>query len=215
MKQQPLKIGCIFEGPTDRHVIPVLVSQLLKQPIELIPLRKTSSGWHDFKRPSPQDLRAGRRRPRWGMFQSYVKSLVIAGAEVIVVVADHDADEDIGHAEPFPHKRWCMLGQHVPFDTQPHLCLIDAARRAVMCQDHRLGPPCFPDCVTDVYKPDQLLVIIGIAKQMLEAWLLAQPDVVETVLWARLSAQDRARCQTPEAIPPSCVMRHASYVMRQ
>jgi hypothetical protein len=41
---------------------------------------------------------------------------------------------------------------------------------------------------------DTIPVIIGIA-------VLAQPDVLESVLWDPLSPQDRARCGDPESIP--------------
>jgi hypothetical protein len=150
------------------------------------------------------------------MFKSYVKALLIEEAKVIVVVADHDRDENIGHAEPFPHKRWCMLGQHLPFgeiDEEVELRLIDVvpqdevpdieahAYRAPQCESCGLGPACFPDCVVQAYESKTVPVIIGIAKQMLEAWLLAQPDVIASVLWEPLSDEDRARCETPEAIP--------------
>jgi hypothetical protein len=205
-RRQPLRIGYIFEGPTDKRTIPELVKQLLERPVTMIPLRKMSSGWEDFRRPSPQDIRAGRRSPRWGMFKSYIEALLIEGAEAIVIVADHDADEDIGHQEPFPHKRWCMLGRNLPFDEKPDLRLVDTApqpgetetepaqQRASLCEARGLGPDCFPDCVVDAYEEEAVPVIIGIAKQMLEAWLLAQPEVVEAVLWDPLSEE-------PEEIP--------------
>jgi hypothetical protein len=212
-RRPPLRIGYIFEGPTDERTIPELVKQLLERPVTMIPLRKMSSGWEDFRRPSPQDLRAGRQSPRWGMFKSYVKALLIEGAEVIVIVADHDADEDIGHQELFPHKRWCMLGRNLPFNERPDLRLVDTApqpdeagaepaqQRVPLCEARGLGMDCFPDCVVAAYEDGIVPVIIGIARQMLEAWLLAQPEVVEAVLWEPLSDEDRARCEEPEKIP--------------
>ncbi len=215
-QQEPLKVGYIFEGPTDKGTIPQLVTQVLGRPVEVIPLNKESPGLSDFKRPSPQDIRAGQRSPKWGMFKSYIKALLIDGANVIIVVVDHDDDEDIGHAEPFPHKRWCILGQNLPFDEKSELRLIDTAppsdeaddeadeeppeRRAPLCHDCSLGPACFPECVVESYEAGTVPVVIGIAKQMLEAWLLAQPDVVASVLWEPLSEEDRSRCTTPETI---------------
>lgn len=205
--QDPLKVGYIFEGPGDRETIPVLVAQLLGRPIELIPLTKESSGWNDFRRPSPRDLRAGRQGPKWGMLKSYVKSLLIDEAKAVIIVADHDSDDDIGHDDPFPHKRWCSVGKNLPFEERPQLRLIDCAEletedsRAQLCSECDLVPGCLPDCLADAYETGTVPVIVGIAKQMLEAWLLAQPDVVETVLWERLSDEDRERCEDPEAIP--------------
>lgn len=211
-RRAPLRVGYIFEGSTDKATIPELVKQLLGRPVKMIPLRKISSGWGDFRRPSPRDLRAGRRSPRWGMFKSYVKALLIDKAEVIIIVADHDADEDIGHDKPFPYKRWCLLGGNLPFDERPQLRLVDgvhqpeganmnvAERRAPLCNAYNLGWGCLSDCVEDVYETETVPVIIGIAKQMLEAWLLAQPKVVETVLREPLSEGDRARCAVPEEI---------------
>ncbi len=221
-QQEPLKVGYIFEGPTDKGTIPQLVTQVLGRPVEVIPLDKESPGLSDFRRPSPQDIRAGRRGPKWGRFKSYVKALLIKEAKVIVVVVDHDRDEDIGHAEPLPHKRWCILGQNLPFDEKSKLRLVDTAppsdeadevdevddadeetpeRRAPLCHARNLGPACFPDCVVEIYEAGTVPVVIGIAKQMLEAWLLAQPDVVVSVLWEPLSEEDRLRCETPETIP--------------
>lgn len=205
-QRQPLRIGYIFEGPTDKETIPDLVAQLLGQPIHVIPLRKQSSGWYDFRRPRPKDLRAGRHSPRWGMLKSYVESLLIKDAEAIVIVADQDEDDDIGHQDPFPHKRWCILGKNLPFVQKPQLRLIDRAEletsesRAELCDNCDLGPDCFPDCVAHDCDPGTVPVIVGIAKQMLEAWLLAQPDVVEAVLWEPLSNEDRKRCEDPESI---------------
>lgn len=44
-------------------------------------------------------------------------------------------------------------------------------------------------------------MIIGIAVQMLEAWLLAQPHIVDSVLWdPPLSPEERTRCTEPEQI---------------
>lgn len=212
-QQESLRVGFIFEGPTDEETIPKLVSQVLDRPVEMIFLRKETTGWSDFRRPSRRDIDAGRRAPRWGMFKSYVKALLIEEAKVIVVVADHDGDEEIGHAEPFPHKRWCILGKNLPFDEKVELRLIDTVPkveepdvevydyRALQCERCGLGPACFPNCVVQAYEAETVPVIIGIAKQMLEAWLLAQPDVIASVLWQPLSDEDRARCETPEAIP--------------
>jgi len=205
-ERHPIRIGFIFEGPTDEATIPVLVGQLLQRPIHIIPLKKLSFGWSDFKRPIPRDLRAGRRGSKWGTFQSYIQALLIEGAEVIIVVADHDNDEDIGQATPLPHKRWCILGQHLPFEIRSDLRLVDrslseaASGRAQVCSDCHLGPDCFPQCISEHYQAGTLPVVIGIARQMLEAWLLAQPEIVESVLWEALTEDERARCVMPEAI---------------
>ena len=205
-EQELLKIGFIFEGPADEETIPVLVAQLLEQPIELVGLTKESSGWNDFRRPSPMDLRAGRRGPKWGMLRSYVKLLLIDQAEAVIIVVDRDSDDDFGHNDPFPHKRWCILGMNLPFEERPQLRLIDRARldtedlRGQLCRERSLAPDCFPDCLTDAYEAGTVPVIIGIAREMLDGWLLAQPHVVETVLWERLSEEDRMRCEDPESI---------------
>ena len=218
--RQPLSVGFIFEGPTDTATIPVLVAQLLRRPVTVIPLTKQSSGWPDFRRPSPRDLRAGRRHgASWGMFKSYIQALLIAGAEVIVVVADHDNDEDIGQVAPLSHKRWCLLARNLPFDAlpadSPALQVIDcsasaaAPGRAQVCHDCHLGPACFPQCISAAYQPEYTPVVIGIAKQMLEAWLLAQPEVIASALWEPLSEEDVVLCETPEAIahPKNAVVR--------
>jgi hypothetical protein len=140
------------------------------------------------------------------MLKSYVKLLLIDEAKAVIIVVDHDSDDDIGHDEPFPHKRWCLVGKNLPLDERPQLRLVDCAEldtedlRGPLCNECSLAPDCFPDCLTDAYEASTVPVIIGIARQMLEAWLLAQPEVVETVLWDHLSDEDRKRCEDPESI---------------
>lgn len=216
---RPLRIGFIFEGPTDEETLPVLVAQLLGHPVQVVPLHKQSSGWDDFRRPSPEELRNGRRGARWGMFRSYVQALLIDGAEAIVVAADHDADEDLGQGTPFPYKRWCILARNLPFDREGALRLIDAAQledqegpahRSSLCAGRGLDG--LSGRVIEAYDQDTVPVIVGIAVQMLEGWLLALPHVVESVLWDRLSDCDRARCVDPEAIhdPKSEIVRRCN-----
>lgn len=206
-EQEALKVGFIFEGAADEETIPVLVAQLISRSIELVSVTKQSSGWNDFRRPAPRDLRAGRRGPKWGMLRSYVKSLLIDEVQAIVIVADRDRDHSLGHGRTIAHKRWCILGENLPFDERPRLRLIDRTAaeaqvsRGQQCDACNLAPICFPDCVSDTYEADTVPVIIGIAKEMLEAWLLAQPEVVETVLWESLCEDDRSRCEDPESIP--------------
>jgi hypothetical protein len=190
--KSPLHIGFIFEGPTDQETIPVLVAKLLQRPIEVTPIEKEAPGFDDFKRPSPEDLRLRRHGPKWGMFKSYVIALLIEGVDAIVVVVDNDCDDP-------PYKRWCLLARNLPSDERP-IRLIDVSDLAKYCKDIHLALGILEEHLSKAYQEDTIPVIIGVAVQMLEAWLLARPHVVESVLWDPLAPVERTRCIEPEQI---------------
>jgi hypothetical protein len=102
----PLRVGFIVEGITDEETLPVLVEELLQQPVESVLIRKESGGLGDFKRP-----RRGRGLDldrHWGMLRSYIIALLIEGVDAVVIVVDNDSD-----APTF--KRWCLLAANLPY----------------------------------------------------------------------------------------------------
>jgi len=189
----PLRVGFIFEGPTEEETIPILVAKLLQRPVDAIPIPKQAPGFDDFRRPSPEQLRRGRRSPRWGMFKFYITTLLIKEVDAIVVVVDNDGQE------PKYAKRWCLLSRKLPFDRYP-IRLVDVSDLAGRCDEIHLALDVFKEHVTQVYQQGTTPVIIGVAVQMLEAWLLAQPHIVQGVLWEPISPKNRARCSNPEQI---------------
>jgi len=190
--QPPLRIGFIFEGPTDEETIPILVAKLLERPIDAISIDKQAPGFDDFKRPRPEDIRLGRHRPRWGMFRSYVIALLIEGVDAIVVVVDNDRDDPA-------YKRWCLLGRNLPFDGRP-IRLIDVSDLAQYCEDEHLALNVLEEHLSKAHQDGTIPVIVGIAVQMLEAWLLAQPHIVESVIWESITQDRHAQCSNPEQI---------------
>lgn len=190
--RRPLRIGFIFEGPTDQETIPVLVAKLLNRPVERIPFNKEAPGFDDFRRRRQGDNPNLNRA--WGMLKSYTIALLIQGADAVVIVVDNDR-------EPL-HKRWCLLGRNLPFEyPQRRIEWVDVSGQAAQCSNLYLTLDSLLDRILSTHQAGAVPIVIGVAVQMLEAWLLAQPEVVENVLWDSLSSQDRNRCVTPEAIP--------------
>jgi len=73
--RRPLRIGFIFEGPTDQETIPVLVAKLLNRPVERIPFNKEAPGFDDFRRRRQGDNPNLNRA--WGMLKSYTINEII------------------------------------------------------------------------------------------------------------------------------------------
>lgn len=186
MDDDVLRIGFIFEGSTDEETIPVLVANLLQRPIYPIPVYKEAPGFDGLKRLKKKKGKA------WSVFKGYVIGLLIEEKlDAIIVVVDNDR-------EPL-YKRWCILGGNLPFEGYP-VRLVDASDWAALCkQAQRQDIPTGYICKSR--QAGVVPVVIGVAVEMLEAWLLAQPDVVEGVLWdSPILPERRARCAAPERI---------------
>lgn len=186
----PLRIGFILEGVTDQETIPVLVTRLLQRRVDSIPVHKETGGFDDFKRRK----RVGNPELRrtWGTFKSYVIALLIEGVDAIVVVVDNDSDDPA-------YRRWCLLGRNLPFDGYP-IQLVDVSDLAAYCDQVHLALDILGERIAKVHQENATPVVIGVAVEMLEAWLLAQPHVVESALWERIPPEKRAWCNTPEQI---------------
>ncbi len=201
MDNAPLtRIGFIFEGPTDQVTIPTLVEKLLEREIDPIPLQKEADGIDDFRRRkqggNPTLDRA------WGMFKSYIIALLIQDAHAIIVVVDNDGDQP-------PGRRWCLLGRNLPFDGYA-IQLIDVSDLAAGCGEMGLALNILAERIATVHREGSVPVIIGVAVEMLEAWLLARPHIVESVLWEPFTDEERTRCAAPEQIthPKKIIRRH-------
>jgi len=184
----PLRIGFILEGVTDQETIPVLVTRLLQRRVDSIPVHKETGGFDDFKR--RKRIGNPELRRTWGTFKSYVIALLIEGVDAIVVVVDNDSDDPA-------YRRWCLLGRNLPFDGYP-IQLVDVSDLAAYCDQVHLALDILGE--HKVHQENATPVVIGVAVEMLEAWLLAQPHVVESALWERIPPEKRARCNTPEQI---------------
>jgi len=126
------------------------------------------------------------------MFKGYVIALLIEKVDAIIVVVDNDCDHPA-------YRRWCLLGQNLPLNSYP-IRLVDVSNLAKHCDQIHLALDTLGERIIRVYKEGVIPVIIGVAVEMLEAWLLAQPHVVESVLWEPIPPQERARCAHPEQI---------------
>ena len=190
----PLRIGFIFEGATDEETIPVLVAKLLQRPVDSIPVHKQTGGFDDFRRcKQPDDSEsAPELARRWGKFKSYVIALLIKEVDAIIVLVDNDSNDPA-------YKRWCLLGRNLPFDGH-RIQLIDVSDMAEHCDQVHLTLSIRERHIAQVRQPGTTPVIIGVAVEMLEAWLLAQPHVVESVLWEEIPPEKRAQCNHPEQI---------------
>jgi hypothetical protein len=127
------------------------------------------------------------------MFKSYVIALLIERADAIVVVVDND------RIEPPYTKRWWLLGRRLPFEGYP-VRLVDASDVIAQCKQAHLELDDLEQYILKVRQEGIVPVIIGVAVQMLEAWLLAQPEVAENVLWEAITPARRALCMSPEQI---------------
>jgi len=191
MDNAPLtRIGFIFEGSTDQVIITTLVEKLLERKIDPIPLQKEADGIDDFRRRKRGGNPALDRA--WGMFKSYIIALLIEDAHAIIVVVDNDGDQP-------PGRRWCLLARNLPFDGYA-IQLVDVSDLAARCDEMGLALNLLAERITNVHREGSVPVMIGVAVEMLEAWLLAQPHIVESVLWEPLSDEERARCAAPEQI---------------
>lgn len=185
-----LRVGFILEGVTDQETIPVLVAKLIQHPIDSIPIHKETGGFDDFKRRKrvgdPEFKRS------WGIFKSYIIALLIEGVDAIVVVVDNDSDDPT-------YRRWCLLGRSLPFNGYP-IQLVDVSDLAEHCDQIYLAMGILEERIGKAYQEGSIPVIIGVAVEMLEAWLLAQPHIVESVLWEPIPLERRTQCDNPEQI---------------
>lgn len=185
-----LRIGFIFEGVTDLETIPVLVTKILDRPVTAVRIAKETNGFNDFKR-RKQNGRLEIQRS-WGALKSYITALIIENVDAIVIVVDND-----GETSP---KRWCQIASNLPY-YEP-VSVLDACGRAEDAR--RVNMQAEIQSIIDhilLHKSEgRIPMVIGVAVQMLEAWLLAQPEIVSTVLWEPFTPDELAQCEYPERI---------------
>jgi hypothetical protein len=197
-----LRIGFIFEGETDLETIPALVAKIINHRITPVKIDKETNGFDDFKRRkqnrsfdtqrSSEDRQLTETQRPWGTLKSYIISLIIKGVDAIVIVVDNDG-------ETLP-KRWCQIASNLPY-YEP-ISVLDTCGRAG--DAHQVNMQTEIHAVIDHILAQKgqgrIPIVIGVAVEMLEAWLLAQPEIVATVLWELFTPDELARCEHPEMI---------------